>query len=172
MASRVAVINKGEVAQLAPPSDLYEYPANRFVADFVGSVNIFEGTLTLDEPDKAAVECPGLGKVYLNHGVTGPHGANVWIALRPEKIYLHVPGEGRAVRAAAQDAPDGHNFARGTIKGMSYLGDITLYEIQLEGGQIIRVSRPNLSRHDQEDFTWDDKVSMHWRADSPVVLLS
>ena len=49
---------------------------------------------------------------------------------------------------------------------------ITLYEIQLEGGQIIRVSRPNLSRHDQEDFTWDDKVSMHWRADSPVVLLS
>jgi spermidine/putrescine transport system ATP-binding protein/putrescine transport system ATP-binding protein len=172
MASRVAVINKGEVAQLAPPSDLYEYPANRFVADFVGSVNIFEGTLTLDEPDKAAVDCPGLGKVYLNHGVTGPHGANVWIALRPEKIYLHVPGKGKAVRAAAQDAPDGHNLARGTIKGMSYLGDITLYEIQLEGGQIIRVSRPNLSRHDQEDFTWDDKVSMHWRADSPVVLLS
>lgn len=73
MASRVAVINKGEVAQLAPPSDLYEYPANRFVADFVGSVNIFEGKLTLDEPDKAAVECPDLGKVYLNHGVTGPH---------------------------------------------------------------------------------------------------
>jgi spermidine/putrescine transport system ATP-binding protein/putrescine transport system ATP-binding protein len=56
MASRVAVINKGEVAQLAPPSDLYEYPANRFVADFVGSVNIIEGTLTLDEPDKAAVD--------------------------------------------------------------------------------------------------------------------
>jgi spermidine/putrescine transport system ATP-binding protein/putrescine transport system ATP-binding protein len=172
MASRVAVINKGEVAQLAPPSDLYEYPANRFVADFVGSVNIFEGTLTLDEPDKAAVDCPGLGKIYLNHGVTGPHGANVWIALRPEKIYLHVPGEGKAVRAAAQDAPDGHNLARGTIKGMSYLGDVTLYDIQLEGGHIIRVSRPNLSRHDQEDFTWDDKVSMHWRADSPVVLLS
>jgi ABC-type Fe3+/spermidine/putrescine transport system ATPase subunit len=56
MASRVAVINKGEVAQLAPPSDLYEYPVNRFVADFVGSVNIFEGKLTLDEPDKAAVD--------------------------------------------------------------------------------------------------------------------
>jgi spermidine/putrescine transport system ATP-binding protein/putrescine transport system ATP-binding protein len=55
---------------------------------------------------------------------------------------------------------------------MSYLGDVTLYDIQLEGGHIIRVSRPNLSRHDQEDFTWDDKVSMHWRADSPVVLLS
>ena len=172
MAGRIAVINKGEVAQLASPSDLYEYPAYRFVADFVGSVNLFEGKLTLDEPDRAAVDCPGLGKIYLNHGVTGPHGADVWVAIRPEKIYLHVPGEGKAVRAAGMDAPEGHNFARGTIKGMSYLGDITLFEIKLESGEMLRVSRPNMSRHDQEDFTWDDKVSMHWRADSPVVLLS
>ena len=171
MACRIGVINKGEVAQLATPSDLYEYPSNRFVADFVGSVNIFEGKLTLDEPDKAAVDCPGIGKIYLNHGVTGPHGADVWIALRPEKIYLHVPGEGKAVKAAAQDAPDGYNFARGKIKGMSYLGDITCSRSSWNGGARIRVSRPNLSRHDQEDFTWDDKVSMHWRADSPVVLL-
>ena len=171
MACRIAVINKGEVSQLAAPSDLYEFPANRFVADFVGSVNIFEGKLTLDEPDRAAADCPGLGKIYLNHGVTGPHGAGVWVALRPEKIYLHVPGAGKAVTAAAQDAPEGHNFARGTIRGMSYLGDITLFEIELETGARIRVSRPNLSRRDQEDFTWGDKVSMHWRADSPVVLL-
>ena len=171
MASRIAVINKVEVSQLATPSDLYEFPANRFVADFVGSVNIYEGKLIIDEPDKAAVDCPGLGKVYLNHGVTGPHGADVWVALRPEKMYLHVQGAGKAVEAAAKDAPEGHNFARGVIKGMSYLGDITLFEIQLESGAMIRVSRPNLSRHDQEDFTWDDKVSMHWRADSPVVLL-
>ena len=171
MASRIAVINKGEVAQLAAPSDLYEYPANRFVADFVGSVNIFEGKLIVDDPDKAAVDCPGLGKVYLNHGVTGPHGADVWVALRPEKMYLHVQGKGKAVEAAAKDAPEGHNFARGVIKGMSYLGDVTLFEIKLDSGAMIRVSRPNLSRHDQEDFTWDDKVSMHWRADSPVVLL-
>lgn len=172
MASRIAVINKGDVSQLATASNLYEYPANRFVADFVGSVNIFEGKLTLDEPHRAAVDCPGFGKVYLNHGVTGPHGADVWVALRPEKIYLHVPGEGKAVVAAGQDAPEGHNFARGVITGMSYLGDITIFEIKVDGGETIRVSRPNLSRHDQDDFTWNDRVSMHWRADSPVVLLS
>ncbi|MEO5598131.1 MAG: ABC transporter ATP-binding protein [Novosphingobium sp.] len=172
MAGRIAVMNKGDVAQLAAPSDLYEFPANRFVADFVGSVNLFEGRLTLDEPDRAAIDCPGLGKVYLNHGVTGPHGAEVWVALRPEKIYLHVPGEGKAIRAAAQDAPEDHNLARGQIKGMSYLGDVTVYEIKLDSGAMIRVSRPNLSRRDQEAFTWEDRVSMHWRADSPVVLLS
>ncbi|WP_369026732.1 ABC transporter ATP-binding protein [Qipengyuania sp. RANM35] len=172
MACRIAVMNKGDVAQLATPSDLYEYPSNRFVADFVGSVNIFEGKLTLDEPDRAAVDCPGFGKVYLNHGVTGPHGADVWVALRPEKIYLHTPGTGKAVHGAAIDAPEGHNFARGEIKGISYLGDITLYDIVLEGGATIRVSRPNLSRRDQDTFDWHDKVSMHWRADSPVVLLN
>ncbi len=172
MASRIAVIAKGEVAQLATPSDLYEYPANRFVADFVGSVNIFEGKLIVDEKDEAVVDCPEVGKVYMNHGVTGPHEATVWVAIRPEKITLHKPGLGKAIAAAAKDSPDGHNHARGVIKGMSYLGDITLYEIQLETGGIIRVSRPNLSRTDQEDFTWDDKVSMHWTAVSPVVLLA
>ncbi len=171
MASRIAVINKGEVAQLAPPSDLYEYPANRFVADFVGAVNIFEGKLILDEPNRAAVDCPGVGKVYLNHGVTGAHGSDVWVALRPEKIYLHTPGSGKAIQGAAKDSPEGHNFARGVIKGMSYLGDCTIFEIMLEGGALIRVRRPNLSRTDQEAFTWDDKVSMHWDSNSPVVLL-
>jgi spermidine/putrescine transport system ATP-binding protein/putrescine transport system ATP-binding protein len=172
MACRIAVINKGEVAQLAAPSDLYEYPANRFVADFVGSVNTFEGKLTLDEPDRAAVDCPGVGKVYLNHGVTGAHGSDVWVAVRPEKITLHTPGMGKAVQGAAKDSPEGHNFARGVIKGMSYLGDCTVFEIELEGGAMMRVRRPNLSRTDQEDFTWEDKVSMHWDSASPVVLLA
>jgi spermidine/putrescine transport system ATP-binding protein/putrescine transport system ATP-binding protein len=151
MAGRIAVINKGEVAQLAAPSDLYEYPANRFVADFIGSVNIFEG--------------PEIGKIYLNHGVTGPHEATVWAAVRPEKMTLCKPGE-----AVARDAPEGHNIAHGQIKGMSYLGDCTLYEIKLDSGRMIRVSRPNLSRFDQEAFTWEDKVSLHWHPSSPVVL--
>jgi spermidine/putrescine ABC transporter ATP-binding subunit len=165
MACRIAVINKGQVAQLATPSDLYEYPANRFVADFVGSVNIFEGKLSVDEPEKAVVDCPEIGKIYLNHGVTGPHEASVWAAVRPEKITLCKLGT-----AKAKDAPAGHNIAQGQIKGMSYLGDITIYEVKLDTGRMIRVSRPNLSRFDQEDFTWDDKVSMHWHSSSPVVL--
>lgn len=167
MASRIGVINKGQVAQLATPSDLYEYPANRFVADFIGSVNIFEGRLSVDEPERAVVDCPEIGKIYLNHGVTGPHEASVWAAIRPEKITLCKPGE-----AVGRDAPEGHNIAHGTIKGMSYLGDCTLYEVKLDSGRMIRVSRANLSRFDQEDFTWDDKVSLCWHPSSPVVLLA
>lgn len=167
MACRIAVVNKGQVAQLATPSDLYEYPANRFVADFVGSVNIFEGRLTVDEPERAVVDCPEIGRVYLNHGVTGPHEAQVWVAIRPEKITMCKPG-----CAVAPEAPEGHNVTHGTIKGMSYLGDITIYEIVLGSGGMLRVSRPNLSRFDQEEFSWDEKVSLTWHPSSPVVLLA
>jgi spermidine/putrescine ABC transporter ATP-binding subunit len=167
MACRIAVMNKGEIAQLATPSDLYEFPANRFVADFVGSVNIFEGRLTTDAPERAVVDCPEIGRIYLNHGVTGPHEATVWAALRPEKIQMTKPG-----KAKAKDAPAGHNIADGVIKGMSYLGDITVYEVMLSSGRLIRVSRPNMSRFDQTEFTWDDQVSLHWHASSPVVLLA
>ena len=165
MASRIGVINKGQVAQLATPSDLYEYPANRFVADFVGSVNIFEGRLTIDEPERATVDCPEIGPIFLNHGVTGPHEATVWVAIRPEKMHLCKPGQAQAL-----DAPDGHNTGHGEIVGMSYLGDSTLFEVKLAGGRMIRIRRANLSRFDQEDFTWGDKVSLNWHPSSPVVL--
>jgi len=167
MASRIAVMNKGDIAQLAEPSDLYEHPANRFVADFIGSVNIFEGKLTVDEPEQAMVDCPELGRVFLNHGVTGAHETTVWVAIRPEKITMLPTG-----RAKAKDSPADTNIAQGQIKGMSYLGDVTIYDIRLDSGRSIRVSRPNLSRWDQEDFSWDDKVSLHWHPSSPVVLLS
>lgn len=167
MACRIGVINKGHVAQLAKPSDLYEYPANRFVADFIGSVNIFEGKLTVDEPEHAVVDCPEVGKIFLNHGVTGPHEANVWAAIRPEKMALSRPGE-----ASGNAAPEGHNMASGTIKGMSYLGDCTLYEVKLDSGRMVRVSRANLSRFDQDEFTWDEKVLLHWHPSSPIVLLA
>ena len=167
LATRIAVINKGQVAQLAGCSDLYEYPANRFVADFIGSVNIFDGRMIIDEPEQAVIDCPEIGRIFLDHGVTGPHNADLWVAIRPEKIAMTRPGE-----AAPVNGPAGHNCADGQIKGMNYLGDITVYEVELTSGRKIRVSRPNLSRTDQMQFTWDDKVSLHWHPSSPVVLLA
>ncbi|BBE35347.1 ABC transporter ATP-binding protein [Sphingosinicella microcystinivorans] len=169
MAGRIAVINRGLVAQLATPSDLYEFPTNRFVADFIGSVNLFDGRLVVDEPDRAVVDSPEIGRIYLNHGVTGPHDANIHVALRPEKIAMIPEAKGKP---SAPECPEGDNIAHGQIRGMSYLGDITIYEVKLDSGRVIRVSRPNLSRYDQEDFTWDDKVWLSWHGSSPVVLLS
>jgi spermidine/putrescine ABC transporter ATP-binding subunit len=160
MACRIGVVNKGQVAQLATPSDLYEYPANRFVADFVGSVNIFEGQLSVDEPERAVVETSDVGQIHINHGVTGPHEATVWVALRPEKINISKPS----------DQAPAENSAQGKIVGMSYLGDCTVYEVKLASERVVRVRRSNISRFDQDDFTWGDTVAMDWHASSPVVL--
>jgi spermidine/putrescine transport system ATP-binding protein len=172
IATRCAVMNRGVLAQVATPGDLYEFPNSRFVADFVGSVNLFEGVLAEDEPGHALVRAPELSApVYLDHGVTGAKGSTVWVALRPEKIEMHKRLEGAAAMKM-EDAPAGTNVVPGVIRDVVYLGSETNYEVELEGGRRVKTFRSNLTRYDQEDFTWDEPVWLAWHACSPAVLLS
>jgi spermidine/putrescine ABC transporter ATP-binding subunit len=172
MASRCAVMNRGLLQQVATPSDLYEYPNSRFVADFIGQVNLFEGRFSADEHDHAVIESAELpGPVFLDHGVTGARGATLWVALRPEKIELHKRAGGLAA-PVLEDAPGGHNVAAGTIRHIAYLGSESVYDVELENGRKVRALRSNLTRRDQEDFTWDEPVWLAWHACSPAVLLS
>ena len=172
MASRCAVMNRGLLQQVATPSDLYEYPNSRFVADFIGQVNLFEGRLSVDEPDHAMVESAELpAPIFLDHGVTGGSQTNLWVALRPEKIELHKRAEGAAA-PVLEDTPAGCNVAAGTIRHITYLGSESAYEVELEGGRRVKALRSNLTRRDQEDFTWDEPVWLAWHACSPAVLLS
>jgi spermidine/putrescine transport system ATP-binding protein len=172
IASRCAVMNRGVLAQVATPADLYEFPNSRFVADFVGSVNMFEGVLEKDEPNEAQVRCPDLAApVYLDHGVTGAQGATVWVALRPEKIEMHKRANGQPP-FKMEDAPEGMNVVPGVIRDIVYLGSETNFEVELEGGRRVKTFRSNLTRYDQEDFTWDEPVWLAWHACSPAVLLS
>jgi spermidine/putrescine transport system ATP-binding protein len=172
IATRCAVMNRGLLAQVATPSDLYEFPNSRFVADFVGSVNMFEGVLERDEQNEAQVRCPELSApVYLDHGVTGAKGATVWVALRPEKIEMHKRPEG-STGMKMEDAPEGANVVPGVVRDIVYLGSETTYEVELQGGRRVKTFRSNLTRYDQEDFTWDEPVWLAWHACSPAVLLS
>jgi spermidine/putrescine transport system ATP-binding protein len=172
MASRCAVMNRGLLQQVATPSDLYEYPNSRFVADFIGQVNMFEGKLQVDEADHAVIATPELSlPIYLDHGVTGAHGADLWVALRPEKIELHKRSEGQPA-PVLEDTPAGHNAAAGVIRHIAYLGSESVYEVELENGRKLKALRSNLTRRDQEDFTWDEPVWLAWHACSPAVLLS
>jgi spermidine/putrescine transport system ATP-binding protein len=172
MASRCAVMHRGLLQQVATPSDLYEFPSSRFVADFIGQVNLFEGKLTVDERDHAVIAAPELPTpVFLDHGVTGAYGASLWIAIRPEKIELHKRPEG-APPFAMEDAPAGHNVAPGVIRHIAYLGSESVYDVELEGGRRVRALRSNLTRRDQEDLTWDEPVWLAWHACTPAVLLS
>ena len=167
MASRCAVMNRGLLQQVATPSDLYEYPSSRFVADFIGQVNLFEGRLAVDEPDHAVVEAPELAApVYLDHGVTGAHETTVWVALRPEKIQICVS------QPTPADAPAGSNAVAGTIRQIAYLGSESVYDVELAGGRQVKALRSNLTRSDQEDLAIGDHVWLTWRAAAPAVLLS
>lgn len=172
IATRCAVMNRGLLQQVATPSDLYEFPNSRFVADFVGSVNMFEGVLAQDEQDRATVTCAEIeAPVYLDHGVTGAKGTTVWVALRPEKIEMHKRAEGKP-KPAMSDSPEGSNVIAGVVKEIVYLGSETIFEIEIAGGRRVKTFRSNLTRYDQEDFTWDEPVWLAWHACSPAVLLS
>ncbi len=171
LATRCAVMNRGVLQQVASPNDLYEFPNSRFVADFIGQVNLFEGVLAVDEPSHAVIRSPDLPvDIFLDHGVTGARGGAVWAAIRPEKIELHKT-EGDAPPNLG-DAPVGTNAIQGVIKHEAYLGGSSTYEVEIAGGRRIKVQRSNLTRWDQEDFKLGETVWLCWHACSPAVLLS
>jgi putrescine transport system ATP-binding protein len=158
MASRIAVMSEGRVLQVGCPIDIYETPATRFVADFIGDVNLMEGSLKVDEPDHVIIECADCSH-YIGHGITGTVGMAVTVALRPEKVFL------------SRERPTGDvNHAAGTIKELSYFGAFTVYHLKLASGQVLKVSTANFARHPDYDFTWGDTVWAYWSRSAPVVL--
>jgi putrescine transport system ATP-binding protein len=93
LASRIGVMNRGEIVQIGSPTEIYEFPMTKFVADFIGSVNMFEGQLVEDLPDRARIKSDELGAViYIDHGISSAPGATVWAAVRPEKDQHPAPG--------------------------------------------------------------------------------
>ena len=158
MASRVAVMSEGRFLQVGAPSDIYETPATRFVADFIGNVNLMDGTLAVDEPDHVIIDCVDC-KHYVGHGITGSVGMPVTVALRPEKIHL-----------SRKQPPDEYNAVAGTVKEMSYFGSFTVFHLQLASGALMKVSMSNTQRHRDDEFTWGDTLWAHWSRSAHVVL--
>jgi putrescine transport system ATP-binding protein len=158
MASRIAVMSEGRFLQVGPPAEIYETPATRFVADFIGNVNLMDGTLEVDRPDHVIIGCADC-KHYVGHGITGNEGMPVSVALRPEKIHL-----------SRKPPEDSYNSAPGTIKELSYFGSFTVYHIELASGMRLKVSLANVQRHRDDEFTWGDAVWAHWSRSAHVVL--
>ena len=165
MASRIAVMSEGRFLQVGAPSDIYETPATRFVADFIGNVNLMDGTLTDDHPDHVVIECADC-KHYVGHGITGSEGMAVTVALRPEKIRI-----GRQpLRPSDGEPAGGLNRVKGTIKDMSYFGSFTVYHLALASGLILKISESNTQRHREDELTWGDTAWASWSPMAHVVL--
>ncbi len=160
LSTRIGVMNHGEIVQVGTPSEIYEYPNSRFVTEFIGSVNMFEGRLIEDEPAYVRIQCDDFeAPIFVDHGVSSAPGATVWAAIRPEKVHL-----GREKPAS----PD--NWAMGVVRDIAYMGDLSVYLLRLDSGKVVRVTQPNIFRHAEDQITWDERVYLSWHASSPVVV--
>ena len=162
LASRIGVMNRGEIVQVGTPTEIYEFPTTKFVADFIGSVNMFEGVLIEDLPAHVRIQSDELGGVvFVDHGISAAPGAIVWAAIRPEKINI--------LRTPPTDATE--NCVRGVVKEIAYMGDVSTYLVQIDTGKIVRVTQPNIERlSDDERILWDETVYLTWHSSSPIVI--
>ncbi|HJU98935.1 MAG TPA: polyamine ABC transporter ATP-binding protein [Burkholderiaceae bacterium] len=169
MATRIAVMSEGRILQVGKPGEIYETPNCRFVADFIGSVNLFNGNVVVDEPDHVIVDSPE-GRHYINHGITGTKGMDVSVAVRPEKICLQSEAPTGEQRAHADE--HGFNCVQGTITAMAYFGNDTHYHVKLDSGMLLKVSRTNAARHDSSRLQRDQRVHAWWDGADIVALTS
>ncbi len=158
MANRIAVMSKGRVLQVGSPEEVYEHPANRFVADFIGNVNLFEGRLSVDEADRCAATT-GIGEIHIGHGVSGSLNMRMAVAVRPEKMQI----------GKSRPSVD-KNLFTGKVKEIAYFGSYNTYILTASDGALVRITESNTSRHAHSGITWGDDVFFWWDHDAGIVL--
>jgi putrescine transport system ATP-binding protein len=159
VASRIAVMDKGELVQVATPGDLYENPKTRYIAGFIGDVNIFEG--------KVSALCDGCIEIDAKDGYRFKTrssepvtvGQQVWLALRPEKI-----------RIGHDEPASAINAIPGEVEDVGYLGSISHYHVCSAAGERITALRANSAHTVERPISWEDQVWLDWPVDAGVVL--
>jgi len=161
LSSRIAVMDKGRFEQVGRPKEVYEYPSSRFVADFIGTINMFEGTVDAVNDGSISVNADEAdAQLTALTDMNMQVGDKVCIAVRPEKIYI------------SDHAPENHDDTRlaGVVQDLGYFGNLSLYRIRLNSGKIVQVSAQNRRRSAERHLEWDDEVFISWRPRSAVVL--
>ena len=191
MSTRMAIMEEGRIRQIGVPHDIYEFPNSRYVAEFIGTMNVFDGVVVADEPDHVVIDAPDAGgQLYITHTAAMPLGAQVSVAIRPEKIMISsIPPEeyqnetAQKENTAVEDRPDileeshkaesssKRNCAKGIVREIGYLGDMSIYHIELESGKHVQAAMTNLLRLTDRDVKWDDEVYLYWRAENGIVLM-
>ena len=162
LATRIGVMNQGEIAMIGEPPEIYEFPNSRFVAGFIGSVNMVEGVVTEDEPGHVRIRSSELGcDIYVGHGVDCAPDQILWWAIRPEKVMLS---------REKPEAKFGANVTKGMVEDIGYLGDMSVYQVLLESGKRLRVTQTNTMRGNPDSITWDEEVYVTWGDSSGSVL--
>ncbi|CCE00392.1 ABC transporter ATP-binding protein [Bradyrhizobium sp. STM 3809] len=162
VATRIGVMNAGRLEQVAVPRRLYEEPASRWVAEFVGDINLFEGEVTAREPLRLRVATATAGELVAAQPVAAIGEGRVAVAIRPEKIRL-------ALRRPAGDAA-AINCVEGAITDASYLGGKTVYKVRLDGGAVLHAAQANTARLDADGYGLNQRIVAWFTPDDCVVL--
>ncbi len=167
LATRIAVMDKGDFEQIGTPAQIYENPRSRFIASFIGSANLLDCAVTKRDGDFYSVSQPGVDQpIVVEYDGELAVGANVTLAVRPEKIHV----EKRSV--ANSSVAQGSNQLNGVVKEMAYLGRLSTYHIVTDSGVLIEVTSPNQSRYrdGNHPIDWDDEVTISFAPQSAVLL--
>ncbi|MGD2171347.1 MAG: ABC transporter ATP-binding protein [Gammaproteobacteria bacterium] len=163
LSTRIAVMDSGRFLQVGTPTEIYEFPNTRLVAEFIGNANMFSGRITENGPDHVVVESKQPDCVfYIDHGLSIVEGTKVWVALRPEKIRI----------SKERPNDDATNTIRGMVHDIGYLGGISTYRVQVDGDHLVEITSPNQMRprDNNPPIDWDEEVYLHWEASNAVVL--
>jgi putrescine transport system ATP-binding protein len=161
LADRIAVMNHGKIIQVGTPAEIYEQPNSKYVADFIGNINLIEGKVISAGGGTVTLDCGAAGaKVAVNQELSAAPGSPAWFAVRPEKIGVSlVPPADTSVNAVA-----------GKVWDIGYLGDISIYHVRLASGATIKATVTNATRLVERPITWEDDVWLSWSRDGGVVL--
>lgn len=162
VADRISVMAQGRIVQVGPPAEIYEAPKTRYVADFIGSVNIFEGAVEAIRPGALRLAAADGFTLDIASEAKASPGQTLWFAVRPEKVRI-------SPDPLAGAAP---NSVSGQVWDIAYLGDMSLYNVRLDSGKLVRASLLNASRTVERPISWEDRVWLSFAPDAGVVLTS
>jgi putrescine transport system ATP-binding protein len=160
VAHRIAVMDRGEIVQVATPAEIYEQPQSRWVAAFIGDINLIEGGVVAIDAAGAVIEDGGGRRYRVAEAAGATVGTRVAVALRPEKLRI----------SAAAAALDGENAVRGRVWDIGYLGDVSIYQVRLADGTRMKASVANVTRLVERPIGWDDEVVLSWAPSAAVLL--
>jgi len=165
LSSRIVVMDSGKFRQIGTPKEIYEFPANRFVAEFIGTINTFDGTVSQANEELIRVNSKEAGTTLTALGKQPVEvGQKVDVAIRPEKIFVS--------KEKPENTEDTENTCiEGVVDDLGYLGNRSLYRIRLKSGKIVQVSSQNRRRSVTRFLEWEDKVWISWRPGSTAILL-
>jgi putrescine transport system ATP-binding protein len=160
VADRIGVMDHGRLIQVAPPPEIYEQPNSRWVADFIGDVTLIEGRVAETGAAGIVVESEQAGRLRATAPSDAKPGNSVAIALRPEKVRI----------ALEPPASANENCVAGEVWDIGYLGDVSVYQVRLDSGLVMKAAVANLMRLVERPIGWNDRVWLSWAPEAAVVL--